>query len=153
MSLLHYVNKFIHMKPLEKYFIQLGSYINKLYSIKILKRVIHYFNTHTTFNYNMQTRDTQRNAQFLSTSIFLQYRAYLLIIHTPSWNTGMYLQLLFYLSYLIYIPFLYRHTNVTEFQITSWSRRLFKGYVIILQSMLPHAAQKQQVSPRLLYNF
>jgi hypothetical protein len=30
MSLPHYVNTVIHMKSLEKFFIQLGSYINKL---------------------------------------------------------------------------------------------------------------------------
>jgi hypothetical protein len=88
---------------------------------------------------------TQRNALLLSTSTFLQYRAHP-IIHTPSWNTGIYLQILFYLSYFIYnimffILRLYRNTNVTEFYITSWSRRLHTGIFYILHSMLSHAAQ------------
>lgn len=42
---------------------------------------------------------------------------------------------------MFYILCLYRHTNVTEFHVTSWSRRLYKGIFYILRSTLLYAAQ------------
>jgi hypothetical protein len=58
MFLLHHVHVGTHMHSLEELYIQLYSYTNKLISNKVLDNVIHYLNSHTTFNYNMQTRDT-----------------------------------------------------------------------------------------------
>ena len=76
MSLVRNMNKGTDTNYLEQFCIRLYSYNNKSYRNKILESVIHNFNSPMTFNYNIPTRDTQRNTLLLPpTFISLQYCA------------------------------------------------------------------------------
>ena len=75
---------------------------------KKLESVIHYFNSPMTFNYDMPTRDTQRNTPLLPpTFIFLQYCA------NPRLIRKLFLNYRYvHVCTTIVVPFIYFYTLV-----------------------------------------